>query len=110
MIGDLRSLPPFINTPGGIIQMMPQQVMSNGLPSITALYPRGGTDMTSFWSGRCPNCWKVYKVYSQGGYVCYAKGQDNPVPIQTWVVFGVDVSVGDPSAQALIDNGWIIES
>ena len=109
--GITSQLPPYIRTPGGMILVIPEPIYSaNGWPSLTSLYPRGGNDMTNFWSGVCPNCNRVHNVYSQGGYVCYAKGQDRPVPIATQIVYGVDVSVGDPSAQALINAGWIIES
>ena len=72
------------------------------------IYPRGGSDMTNFWTGVCPVCSKVHKLYSPGTYVCYGAGSPG-TPVTTTVSYQ-DVSAGDASAQTLINQSAIIES
>ena len=38
------------------------------------LYPQGGNDYSSFWSGICPVCSKVHHLRSPNAFLCYGAG------------------------------------
>jgi len=72
------------------------------------IYPRGGSDTSDYWTGVCPVCSKVHKLYSAGTFVCYGAGSPG-TPVTTTVSYQ-DVSVGNGAAQTLINQSAIIES
>lgn len=72
------------------------------------IYPRGGSDTSNYWTGVCPVCSKVHKLYSSGTYVCYGAGSPG-TPVTTTIDLQ-DVSTGDAAAQLLIDGSSVIES
>jgi len=73
------------------------------------LYPRNGTDTSNYWSGVCPVCSKVHKLYSRGPYVCYGLGSPGTV-VDEITVSTQDVKDGDAAAQTLINESAVIES
>lgn len=73
------------------------------------LYPRNGSDTSNYWSGVCPVCSKVHKLYSRGPYVCSAAGQPGTV-VDTITISTQDVKDGDAAAQILINESAVIES
>jgi len=73
------------------------------------IYPRNGSDTSNYWTGVCPVCSKVHKMYSRGPYVCYGLGSPGTV-VDSITVSTQDVKDGDAAAQLLIDAGTVIES
>ena len=79
------STPPFLPTPGGIVNVIPSPVQSFAYAPLSAqqgqqppdyatiqAFARNGNDASNFFTDICPTCGNVHHLYSLAPYICHS--------------------------------------